>query len=402
MPTADRRFALGVAAAFLGSGLLSGPAAGADAAETPSPPGKRIRLTLTNPLAEPREAETIVISQRDLSAAAPGFLMKRVVVLDATDEEVLSQLIDLDGDASPDELVFQVALAPNETRTLTLIEGQRHPAARADFRVYGRFVRERYDDFAWENDRVAHRMYGPALETWEEEPLTSSGIDVWVKRVPRLVVNDWYMVDDYHRDRGEGGDLYSVGTSRGCGGLGIWRDGQLHVSRNFSTSRVLANGPLRLVFELDYAPWGAGGNRVAETKRVTVDGGTSFDRFVSTFTGTSEPLEAAIGIARHEGSAVEIGTDHRSMRTWEPISGDNGNLGCAIVLPPGTTGRAEQTQANYLLVTQVPEGGTLTYFAGAGWDRGGHVQSREAWGREVSQLQRRLAAPVQVALTPLD
>jgi len=78
-------------------------------------------------------------------------------------------------------------------------------------------ARERHDDFAFENDRVAHRMYGPALETWKADPLTSSGIDVWVKRTPRLVVNEWYQSDDYHRDNGDGADFYSVGPSRGCG-----------------------------------------------------------------------------------------------------------------------------------------------------------------------------------------
>ena len=81
-------------------------------------------------------------------------------------------------------------------------------------------MRERRDDFAWENDRTAHRMYGKALETWAQEPLTSSSVDVWFKRTRRLVINDWYMVDDYHRDNGEGADMYSAGKSRGCGGNG--------------------------------------------------------------------------------------------------------------------------------------------------------------------------------------
>ena len=36
------------------------------------------------------------------------------------------------------------------------------------------------------------------------------------------MINDWYMTDDYHRDNGEGGDLYSVGKSRGCGGIAVW------------------------------------------------------------------------------------------------------------------------------------------------------------------------------------
>ena len=84
---------------------------------------------------------------------------------------------------------------------------------REDYRVYARFVRERHDDFAWENDRVAFRLYGPALETFEKEPLTSSAVDAWSKRTSRLVLNDWYLVDDYHRDHGEGGDFYPAGKS---------------------------------------------------------------------------------------------------------------------------------------------------------------------------------------------
>ena len=98
----------------------------------------------------------------------------------------------------------------------TLSVGDRHIPARDEFKAYGRFVRERRDDYAWENDLVAHRMYGAALETWAQEPLTSSAVDVWVKRTHRLIINDWYMIDDYHRDGGEGADLYSSGRTASC------------------------------------------------------------------------------------------------------------------------------------------------------------------------------------------
>ena len=122
------------------------------------------------------------------------------MVVDAAGKPVLSQLVDVDGDDEPDELVFQTDLAASQTKTFKLRAGPRKPAARGEFMVYGRFVRERHDDFAWENDLVAHRMYGPELETTAKEPLVSSGIDTWVKRAHRLVVNDWYMTGDYHRD----------------------------------------------------------------------------------------------------------------------------------------------------------------------------------------------------------
>src|SRR5262249_3495517 len=161
--------------------------------------------------------------------------------LDSKRQPVLSQLVDADGDDTPDELVFQTGLAAKEEKAFTVENGTREHFKSDDYKVYGRFVRERHDDFAWENDRVAHRMYGAGRETWKKEPLTSSGIDVWVKKVNKLVVNGWYLTDDYHRDNGEGADFYSVGKSRGCGGVAVFAGDKPALSRNFETSRVLAN-----------------------------------------------------------------------------------------------------------------------------------------------------------------
>jgi len=136
-------------------------------------------------------------------------------------KDLLTQPVDLDQDGKADELVFQSDFGPRETKKFSLSLGPLQLPVREDFKVYGRFVRERFDDFAWENDRIAHRMYGAALETWELEPLSSSTVDIWCKRTRRLVINDWYMVDHYHEDTGEGADFYSAGKSRGCGGSGI-------------------------------------------------------------------------------------------------------------------------------------------------------------------------------------
>jgi len=49
---------------------------------------------------------------------------------------------------------------------------------KGQFRAYGRSVRERFDDFCWENDRIAHRMYAKALETYSRELLVSSTVAV--------------------------------------------------------------------------------------------------------------------------------------------------------------------------------------------------------------------------------
>ncbi len=396
------------------------PSAGASTLATTTDPGSAkgardaISVTLRNPLAVPRANETIVLAVADLGDAVPRLDLKNILVVDLGGNPVLSQLVDVDGDESPDEIVFQTDLGANESKTFNLRVGPRRPALHTEYKVYGRFVRERHDDFAWENDLVAHRVYGPDLETWKKKPLTSSGVDTWSKRVPRLVVNDWYMTDDYHQDHGEGADFYTVGESRGCGGLGIWAGGKLRVSRNFVSSRVLANGPIRLVFELDYAPWEAGGARVAETRRVILDAGTHFNRFESRFSAPADVLSAdlnvgrrspaahlnvGIGIAKHTGGAVQVDAKSGWMRTWEPLDGSqSGHLGCAIVLPPTSSAEEQQSESDYLLVTPAPPSAVLVYYVGSAWDRAGHILDAAAWTTEVQNLSNRLAAPVQVSL----
>jgi hypothetical protein len=376
------------------------PAAAAPAAQAAAAiPDKTevIVVTLTNPLAARRSAETIALALADITKLVPGLELKKLQVVDGKGKLVLSQLVDSDGDETPDQIVFQTDLGPSESKSFKLRVGERVSAVEADYKAYGRFVRERHDDFAWENDLIAHRVYGPDLETCKKEPLTSSGVDVWVKRVPKLVVNEWYMTDNYHQDHGEGADFYAVGKSRGCGGLGIWSGGKLQVSKNFTGTRVLANGPIRLIFELTYAAWGTA--RVSESRRVTLDAGTHFNKFESTFKGGKGALSFGVGIAKHPGGTVEVDDKAPSMRVWEPLNeGKSGNLGTAIVLPPGSQVEAQQTDLEFLLVTPAPKSGPLTYYVGTSWDRTSAAGGAASWTKEVQLLSSRLANPVQVKL----
>ena len=380
-----------------GAGAKGHSSASAPGAATkPLPPRADVAvITLKNPLPEARTSETISVSTVELANLWLEPAM--TVVIDGAGQPVTSQVVDIDGDELPDELVFQSDFGPSETRSFRLRVGKRTPTARDQYKVQGRFVRERHDDFAWENDRIARRMYGPDLETWKKEPLTSSGIDAWSKRTRRLVISDWYLADNYHQDSGEGGDFYSVGKTRGCGGLGIWAKDALHVSKNFRTSRVFANGPIRLVFELGYEPWDAGGSKVAETKRVILDAGSNFDRFQSRFTtqGGRKALQVGIGIAKHGGSSMEADEKAGWLGTWEPLKAPNGNLGCAVVLAPGSSAVQQTTSTDYLLVTAPGSDGSVAYYSGIGWDKSGDVEGRAAWTAQVQSLSRKLAAPIQ-------
>ena len=107
-------------------------------------------------------------------------------------------------------------------------------------RVFGRFVPERKDDFAWENEYAAFRMYGPALAP--ENP--SNGVDLWLKASPELIVDSFYYREHelglpYHINYGKGLDCYKVGHTTGCGGLAIVADGKLWIGGPYSRHEIL-------------------------------------------------------------------------------------------------------------------------------------------------------------------
>jgi unsaturated rhamnogalacturonyl hydrolase len=357
-------------------------------------------VTVKNPVDLPRPAETIVLGAEMIRKVMPADDLRNVHVTDdATGKEVLTQPVDTNDDGTFDEVVFQADLGGRATRTFSLSIGERQVFTRDQFKAYGRFVRERRDDYAWENDRTAHRMYGKALETWAQEPLTSSSVDVWFKRTRRLVINEWYMVDDYHRDNGEGADLYSAGKSRGCGGNGIWDGGTLYASANFVGTRTLANGPIRVMFELTYPAWDAAGKRITEVKRVTLDAGHNLNRFESRYAGAlAGPLVQAAGIKKHPDAIVGRDKARGVLRTWEPVKADGSHFGCAIVADPAGVLDFAEADGNVLLVAGVPASGVFTYYAGAGWDKSGDFPTPAVWEAYVDQAARRLAAPVSITI----
>jgi len=340
---------------------------------TPAPPP--LHVTVRNELPLARQSETVEIPAASL---APLGDLSSIHVFDG-DREVVAQVLDIDGRQT---LIFQTDVEAGGSRSYELRAGVPRRYRKEDFRVYGRFVRERYDDFAWENDRVAHRMYGQALETWQKEPLTSSAVDVWLKKTKALIINDWYMTDDYHRDHGEGGDFYSAGTSRGCGGDGLWQDGQLIVSKNFRNSRVLAAGPIRLVFELDYPGF--------ETKRVTLDAGQNFNRFESRFSDANSAYAA--GIKKFASTDLRVEKAAGWIRAWGPVVGGTGHFACTLVVDPASIAAVTESGDNHLVVARQP----ASYWVGTAWDQGGDFKTAEDWDRYAGQWTQRVKSPLRV------
>ena len=390
---------------------IAGPAAAAE----------RMTVTVTNTGALARPAETIAIPWASVNARLPGALLQKIAVKDAAGNSLPYQVTNVNPEAKDPkgqgiaygELIFQHNFAAGEKSASFTVEKTSSVSPPFPSLVSARFIPERLDDFAWENDKVAHRTYGPALAAPApagsgKEVLVTSSMDIWFKRVPYPIVDRWYNKghDHYHHDEGEGIDMYNVGGTRGNGGTGIWDGKKLYVGANYTTWKVVANGPLRAIFELRYDGWDAAGVKVSEVKRFSVDAGHYFDQIDSTFSFSgAQQLTAAIGLnktpadkGQDQKVAIERATGDAALVQWVEQR-SNGAFGAAIIVPTsGETAYAED-KGNALILAPVTAGKPLRYYVGAAWDRAApEFKTQQDWQRFVAAESARLRAPVTVSL----
>jgi formylmethanofuran dehydrogenase subunit D len=364
----------------------------------------QLAVKATNKLPVARANQTIEIAGKDLAALGEKDLNK-IHVSDSSGKEVLCQAVDTDYDElhQPDVVIFQADFAANQTKSFVVRAGKKQEYTKDDFKAYGRFVRERFDDFAWENNLIAHRTYGKALITWKGEPLTSSAIDIWTKRTSRLVINDWYMVDNYHADAGEGMDNYSAGPSRGVGASGIWSNNQLYVAQNFVDSRVLTNGPIRVMFELVYEPFEVNGTKVSQVLRISLDAGSQLDHFETFYKSqTNEALSVAIGIKKFKDEQKEISPERGWIAIWEPSEKNQGMQGVAAIFDARKFDRQAEDKLNNLIVLKPGSDKSVSYWAGFAWDRAGKITSAKAWKEYVDAFAEGLRSPIEVNVSVIQ
>ena len=255
--------------------------------------------------------------------------------------------------------------------------------------AYARFIPERMDDLAWENDRIAHRIYGPALQHNPKEH-SGSGIDVWVKKVRQPVVNEWYRSGKYHKDRGTGLDFYEVGHSRGDGGLGVWDDGKLYCSKDFTDYKILDLGKDACGFTLAYAPWDANGRSVWEHRTDTLKAGSNMDRIESTL-DSDKPGEiiVGIGLAKRDGAGGHVlrDKDRGILAYWQPPE-KSGTIGVGVIVDPASIVRFDEDKLNYLVLVRATAGKPFVYHAGACWDRGLDFHTADQWEQYLRDFKR--------------
>jgi hypothetical protein len=324
------------------------------------------------------------------------------------ENQLETQYVDSDLDGKVDALLFQTAVGAHETKLYKLGWRKKRRSESELYRCYSRFVPERTDDYAWENDRVAFRTFGPTAQQMVENGVNggtlTSGIDCWLKKVDYPIIDNWYHKHvsgkgSYHEDDGEGLDNFHVGASRGCGGIAVKSSDQYWFSKNFSSWETHYSGPLRTSFGLGYEDWMADGNIIQEYKNVSLDLGSNLTHYDISIIGTDE---ISVGLTLHENDGeLTINEEYGWISYWEPH--EDSELAMAVIAAPGTFLGYEKyetsekdlsnTYAHLKVRDQKAE-----YYTGFVWKKSGQFENKEAWEGYLTAFAKRLRSPLIIEM----
>lgn len=362
-----------------------------------------IVVNIKNDLSVDRMFETVEVDVSHLNLDD-----KYLVVGSALkDEKITSQLVDNNLDGQMDVLLFQPQIPANVEKVF-YIKYSNEPQLQ-ETHCYSRFVPERTDDYAWENNRVAFRTFGPTAQKMIEENIKggtlTSGIDAWLKRVEYPIINKWYKQHlsgeaSYHIDNGEGLDNFHVGASRGIGGIAIKTKESYATSKNFVNWKTITNGPIRTSFELTYDNWEANGKIISEKKIISLDYGQNLSKFLIKLEGV-KTISTGITLHKKEGE-ITANSNHGWISYWEPHDGSA--LGMGIVTNVKNVNGVDEyisnvkDKSNLFLELNRSDNGLFSYYAGFGWKKSGQFDSKDEWNNYLEHFAQCLESPLQVSI----
>lgn len=387
---------------------------------------RTVTVTVTNPLAMERSNEMVEVSMETVTDRLGLADTAQIVVLNADGQQVPYQ-ITYDG-----KVIFPAAIAAGGTATYTIQTGT--PEA-FDVKACGRCYPERMDDMAWENDLVAFRAYGPALQAKGERGF---GYDLFTKynttepmleamyakelnketlaKIAELKKTDPKAAAElsrersYHIDHGYGMDCYAVGPTLGAGVAALMVNDTIIYPWCYKNQEILDNGPLRFTVKLEFTPLTVkGDSTVVETRLITLDAGSHLNKTAVSYSNLKETLPIVAGIVLHEPDGAVVADAANGYITYvDPTTGpDNGKIFMGAAVPAvvkdaktvlfSEKEKKERNNADghVLAVSDYEPGSEYIYYWGFAWDKA-DIKTADAWNRYMADFAQKVRNPLTV------
>lgn len=408
-------------------------------------------IVVSNPTSTPR-TELISLNMSEVKAKLGNATHKKgeaYIVKNKQGQQIGSQITH-DG-----LLLIDASVRPHGSATYYVSIGKPYQQ-----KVYatGALYKIRKDDIAWENDRCAYRVYGPALQKTGER---SFGTDIWVKNTPDTVVYERYVKDmngnikgdkidakvralkkqekvekntakaaalakqikalqaesretdiltSFHLDHGNGLDPYRVGATLGLGAPSLMVGKNQVLPYCYKDYRILDNGPLRFTVELTYNPSTVGDMKnVVEHRIISLDKGSNFNKMTVWYDGLTTPTDFATGFPIHEED-TETKTFAKDYVSYadptDNVEVNNSQVYVGVLFPEGID------NTYYQLFDKKHDGATghalglkrglknqekYSYYFGAAWSKY-DVRSYAEWQIRIKDYLDALKNPLKVEI----
>ena len=389
----------------------------------------QVTITVSNPIPSARmemvEVDVTVL-QKKLQTG------KDFIVKDADGREIPSQV------THDQKLIFQVGVA-GKGKSLYYV--QKGTPQKYEVKAKGRLFTERQDEFGWENDCVAYRVYGHG---------GAVGYDFFNKSTPELMLDYWYASEQnqemrsvsqqlrergyadladqvynafcYHIDHGKGMDCYTVGPTLGGGANALLKeDGSLFMPQCYKTFEILDQGPLRFTVCFTYPEQEFNGEKVTETRTISLDAGSQFNRVTIAYQGLSKPVKMAAGTVIHQSnpSAYVLSQENGYMgyedlgdpsvynaKYRDEFAKQMGKIYIGLLFPEKDITTTYQQRENgiatghILGISTYQPNMTYTYYFGSGWDKNPNTgfHSLTDWEAHLSHAAMSVRNPLKLSV----
>lgn len=389
----------------------------------------QVTITVSNPIPSARmemvEVDVAVL-QKKLQTG------KDFIVKDADGREIPSQV------THDQKLIFQVGVA-GKGKSLYYV--QKGTPQKYEVKAKGRLFTERQDEFGWENDCVAYRVYGHG---------GAVGYDFFNKSTPELMLDYWYASEQnqemrsvsqqlrergyadladqvynafcYHIDHGKGMDCYTVGPTLGGGANALLKeDGSLFMPQCYKTFEILDQGPLRFTVRFTYPEQEFNGEKVTETRTISLDAGSQFNRVTIAYQGLSKPVKMAAGTVIHQSnpSAYVLSQENGYMgyedlgdpsvynaKYRDELAKQMGKIYIGLLFPEKDIATTYQQRENgiatghILGISTYQPNMTYTYYFGSGWDKNPNTgfHSLTDWEAHLSHAAISVRNPLKLSV----
>lgn len=364
--------------------------------------GQEITLTVNNPLDEKREQEIVELSLE----ALPSSLTKEQTSFILSDSEGRQIPYQITNDG---KMIFPVTIEAQGKQQFKITQGTPDDV---EIITCGALYTERLDDIAWENDCIAFRTYGPALQATGEKAF---GYDIWTKSVTEPVVKSRYDKElkegiSYHVDHGNGLDFYSVGPTLGAGTTALMVNDSIVYPYCYRSYEILDNGPLRFTVRLTYNPLVIGNDtEVIEKRTITLDAGSHLNRTTIAYENLSQTTPMATGLVMHTSDdAYANDTEAGYIAYGDKTDETNGQIYVAAIIPQSEKlketkvvrfseeeQKSRRATGHLLAIADYQPGSSYTYYWGGGWS---HYKfpRLEDWFDYVRSYTKRVNHPLTI------